>query len=204
MVYVRSGSGAVEFKGQGGDDRSAVIGGYALKWDDVFVYNEWWSDRTVHERFAASAFDGAIGSVHYLLEHEGMSLASTDAGHLFVTRDETGLATRAELDTGNPRSQELLSGVRRGDVNGQSVGVSGVTYDTKEIADGVFERTVTAVEKLWEVSAVTWPAYKDTSVSEERRRKVARAPSPLYDAVRHMAVARYESATRNSNRRKMP
>ena len=67
----------------------------------------------------------------------------------------------ADLDMKNPRAQELASAIERGDVNKMSFAFSVADGgQTKE--DGL--RTLTDLD-LFEVSAVTWPAYDSTTLS---------------------------------------
>ena len=89
-----------------------------------------------------------------------LPLASTQSGTLRLSEDQHGLKMEADLDMKNPRAAELASAIERGDVNKMSFAFSvGPDGQTKE--NGL--RTLTDLD-LYEVSAVTWPAYNSTSL----------------------------------------
>lgn len=86
---------------------------------------------------------------------------------LQLMADDVGLHFRARLDPKNPRAEELFSAVKRGDITGMSVAmVVARDGDRWENINSVFpSRTITRVERIIEISAVTHPAYDDTSIS---------------------------------------
>ena len=67
----------------------------------------------------------------------------------------------AELDPANPKAQELASALKRGDMNKMSFAFT-VLPEGQTREDGL--RTIEDVERLYEVSVVTLPAYSSTSV----------------------------------------
>ena len=77
-----------------------------------------------------------------------------------LSEDSHGLLMEADLDMKNPRAAELASAIERGDVNKMSFAFS-VAKDGETREDGL--RTLTDLD-LYEVSAVTWPAYDSTSI----------------------------------------
>ena len=94
-----------------------------------------------------------------------------DAGALahstmqLVVMDD-GLHIRADLDVeGNPRAKELYSAVSRGDVSGMSF----MFTVNKDAWDGLDTshptRHITEIGRVFEVSAVTFPAYEQTSIN---------------------------------------
>ena len=142
------------------DDGSLKIGGYAA------TFNSEATGLNFREVIAPGAFTRALASadpVFLLVNHdmEGIPLASTQSGTLNLRQDSTGLYMEATLDPANPKAQELSSAVRRGDMDKMSfaftVSPEGQTKDA-----GL--RTLTDIERLYEVSVVTLPAYDSTSV----------------------------------------
>ena len=67
----------------------------------------------------------------------------------------------AELDPANPKAQELASALKRGDMNKMSFAFT-VKPEGQYKEDGL--RTIEDIERLYEVSVVTLPAYSSTSV----------------------------------------
>jgi len=142
------------------DDGSLKIGGYAA------TFNSEASGLNFREVIAPGAFTRALASddpVFLLVNHdmEGIPLASTQSGTLKLRQDTTGLYMEATLDPANPKAQELSSALRRGDMDKMSfaftVSPEGQTRDA-----GL--RTINDIERLYEVSVVTLPAYDSTSV----------------------------------------
>lgn len=79
--------------------------------------------------------------------------------------EEDGMHIRVNLDVErNSEAKSLYSAVDRGDVSGMSFMFS-VDEDSWEGLDTEMpKRTITSVGKIFEVSAVTFPAYEQTSI----------------------------------------
>lgn len=97
-------------------------------------------------------------------------------GSLKLSIDEVGL--RYEFDA--PKTalgDELLEMLRRGDINQSSFAFTVAQNGDKwEKKDGKYYRTITKIEKLYDVSPVYTPAYSSTSVGcrsyEEYKQKI--------------------------------
>ena len=141
-------------------DGSLRIGGYAA------TFNKEADGLNFREQIAPGAFTRALQSgdpVFLLVNHdmEGIPLASTQSGTLQLRQDKTGLYIEAELDPANPKAQELSSALKRGDMNKMSFAFT-VQPDGQTREDGL--RTINEIDRLFEVSVVTLPAYSSTSV----------------------------------------
>lgn len=142
------------------EDGSFRIGGYAA------TFNQEADGLSFREVIAPGAFTRALQSeepVFLLVNHDmdGIPLASTQSGTLQLREDSTGLYMEAELDPANPKAQELASALKRGDMNKMSFAFT-VTREGQHKEDGL--RTINDIERLYEVSVVTLPAYSSTSV----------------------------------------
>jgi HK97 family phage prohead protease len=83
-----------------------------------------------------------------------------------MTVEEDGLHIRVNLDVeNNSDARSLYSAVERGDIDGMSFMfvVDGELWEEEESDHP--KRTITDIEKVFEVSAVTFPAYEQTSIS---------------------------------------
>ena len=82
-----------------------------------------------------------------------------------MTVTERGMEIRVDLDIeNNPRAAELYSAVKRGDITGMSFMFS-VNKDSWDDIDGDHPtRTILAIRKVYEVSAVAFPAYPQTEL----------------------------------------
>lgn len=77
------------------------------------------------EMIKAEAFKSTLTEnpdVSLLIMHEGLPLASTKSGTLRLWESERGLEVEAELDMMNPMTQQVASGVSRGDITEMSFG----------------------------------------------------------------------------------
>ena len=80
--------------------------------------------------------------------------------------DEQGMEIRVDLDTeNNADARSLYSAVSRGDITGMSFMFT-VASDTWADEDTDYpKRTINQISRVFEVSAVTFPAYAQTSIN---------------------------------------
>ena len=142
------------------EDGSLKIAGYAATFGNEAT------GLNFREVIAPGAFTRALSNdnpVFLLVNHDmdGIPLASTQSGTMRLAQDKIGLRMEADLDPANPRAQELASALRRGDITKMSFAFT-VGPDGQTREDGL--RTLTEIDHLYEVSAVTLPAYDDTVI----------------------------------------
>jgi Escherichia/Staphylococcus phage prohead protease len=107
--------------------------------------------------------------VRLLINHEDLPLARTKSGTLELREDPRGLHVFARLDKNDPDVVRLRGKMQRGDVDQMSFAFTlredGDTWDTTE--DGSIVRTLRedGANELFDVSVVTYPAYRATDVS---------------------------------------
>lgn len=122
------------------------------------------------ERFAPGAFDQVIDQdqdVVAAIDHNmSKVIGRRSSGTLRLKSDGTGLAFEVDLPE-TSYAADLRELVNRGDITGASVGYlpapGGEVFSRSK--DGTSLTTVTIVERLRDVSPVTWPAYAGTDVS---------------------------------------
>jgi len=112
-------------------------------------------------------------------ENSTMQMSVTDAG----------MDIRVDLDTeNNAEARALYSAVRRGDMSGMSF-MFIVDSDSWEDIDTEYpKRTITSIRKVFEVSAVAFPAYEGTSI------QAASEGDPLDSARASLESARKQAA----------
>lgn len=122
------------------------------------------------ETIAPGAFSDTLGGdIRALIDHESrLVLGRTTAGTLELREDETGLWGRVRINQSDQDAMNLYERVRRRDVDQCSFGFDILDEETETKENGVIKWTIKKVE-LYEVSVVTFPAYKDTSVSARKR-----------------------------------
>lgn len=119
------------------------------------------------------ALDGAdLRDIRLLVNHDTNQLPLARSRNnnanstMQFTVESDGMHMRADLDIqNNARAAELYSAVKRGDVSGMSFmfQVNGDKWENLD--EEVPTRHITSIGKVYEVSAVTFPAYEATSVN---------------------------------------
>ena len=105
--------------------------------------------------------------VRCLVDHLPSSiLGRSTAGTLRLREDNVGLAIECDLPETRLGEDTLIS-IRRGDLNSMSFGFICVDESWSVMPDGTKLRTVSDAD-LFDVSVVTYPAYKSSSVGVAR------------------------------------
>ena len=155
-------------KGENGEE-SRRIEGYAL------VFNSRSEDLGgFTEIIAPEALEGVLerSDILALLNHSTergvLARFRNGGGSLELTVDETGLRYSFEA----PRTalgDEVLEGVRRGDISGSSFAFTVRDEQWTEESEGRYLRTIRGFDQLFDVSPVYHPAYEATSVEVDSR-----------------------------------
>lgn len=137
------------------------------------VYNErtnlGWYDEVIADGALSKA---DLRDVRFLINHntDMIPLARSRNNNANSTMqleviEGKGMTIRVDLDTeNNAEAKSLYSAVNRGDISGMSFMFT-VDADTWEDIDTEHPtRTITDISKVFEVSAVTFPAYEATSI----------------------------------------
>ncbi len=110
--------------------------------------------------------------VRFLVNHDTNSIPFARSRNnnknstMQLSKEADGLHIKVTLDTeNNPRAKELHSAVERGDIDQMSF-MFRVDGDKWEDLDSDHPtRHITSISKIFEVSAVTFPAYEGTSIN---------------------------------------
>ena len=145
-----------------------VIEGIPIVYDAETDIGGMWKE--IVDRGALDQAD--LKDVRFLVNHDVDSIPlarsrnNNENSTMQMTVEPDGLHIRVDLDTeGNPRAKELYSAVKRQDISGMSFMFS-VKADSWEDLDSDYPtRHITALDKVFEVSAVTFPAYEQTSIN---------------------------------------
>ena len=151
-----------------GDGEKRVEGYATVFMTPYMLYHEpgW----TVMEQIDTRAFDECdMDDVIMQYDHQGRVFARTGNGTLFVSADDVGLKTRAELggtELGRQVYEEIEGGYTTKMSFGFRVGEEERTVtEDYENNETVVMRTITKIAKLYDVSAVSLPANSATSIS---------------------------------------
>lgn len=138
-----------------------------------------------YEEVASGSFAKTLneGDARFLVDHDtSLLVARVSADDLRLSEDAFGLAVEADLDTELSYVRDLARNLEKRRITGMSFGFRVVkddwTTETVSTSDGqeadVEVRTIREVE-LFEVSAVTFPAYDETDAA---LRAVSFRPDP--------------------------
>lgn len=128
--------------------------------------NFWSEEDPFFEVIEPGAFAGAdMRDVVALFDHGGLPLARTSSKTLILNEDERGLKYEFE-PAASGVAKDIISALERRDIQHSSFAFTVRKGGQKIIEDGgETVRYITAVDRLYDVSLVTRPAYPDTSVT---------------------------------------
>ena len=143
---------------------SREVSGYAVVFDslsnDLGGFNE---------IITRNALDGVIekSDVFCLLNHDKskgvLARSNKGTGSLTLEIDSKGLKYRFEAPK-TALGDELLEGLRRGDISASSFAFTVGSDSWEKREDGSYLRKINSIKELFDVSPVWQPAYSDTSV----------------------------------------
>lgn len=156
-----------EVRAEQDEDHGSIITGQPIVFDeptDIGWYKEIIADGALD--------DTDLRDVRFLVNHntDMIPLARSRNNNANSTMQlsvvpGSGLAIRVDLDTeNNAEAKSLYSAVSRGDITGMSFmyTVDGDAWD--DLDSDYPTRTITNISRVFEVSAVTFPAYEATSI----------------------------------------
>ena len=155
-----------EVRAEKNEDHGAFITGTPIVFDQKTDMG--WYEETI-SRDALK--DTELKDVPLLVGHNtsmiplARSRNNNENSTMQLTVTETGMDIRADLDVeNNPKAKELYSAVQRGDMNGMSFMFT-VDKDSWDDIDTDYpKRTIMSIRRVFEVSAVTFPAYPQTTI----------------------------------------
>lgn len=144
------------------DSGEPILTGRFVAYGDIYQV---WEGAT--ESIAPGAFRNSIHQdVRALYNHnDDIVLGRTSAGTLELEDREDGLWGTIKINPNDSDAMNAYERIKRGDVTGCSFGFNIKSEETENRADGTVHWTITEVDPLFEVSAVTFPAYEATHVS---------------------------------------
>ena len=151
-----------------GQEQSFMVEGYATTFNDEY---ELLRDGkyVVMEQIDRNAFkDTDMSDVVFMLDHEGRVYARTRNGSLGLEIDDHGLLTRTNLGlTESSRSvyEDIDAGLYDRMSFAFTVKEDVFTEEERDNGDIIIHRNITQIGKLYDVSAVSFPANPNTDIS---------------------------------------
>lgn len=152
------------------DEKNYFVTGYASTFEPYLLFED--MGVKFYERIEPTAFDGAdMSDVVFLRDHEGQVLARTKNGLIELSTDAHGLFTRTNLGA-TEAAREMFEEIDVGNYSQMSFSfvVEPETDVYEEQGDSV-TRIITRVKKLYDISAVAFPANPGTDIGVSFRSK---------------------------------
>ena len=148
------------------EEKKYIVEGYASTFEPYVLLSMDGID--YKEQIEPTAFDDAdLSDVVFRVDHEGRVYARTSAGTVEVWHDEHGLGQRTDLSR-TAAARELFADIEAGNYPKMSfafrVAEDGDTYDRK-----THTRIIKRIEKVFDVSPVSFPANPGTELSVSTR-----------------------------------
>lgn len=136
------------------------------------------------------ALDGAdLRDVRFLVNHDtkriplARSRRNNGNSTMYLQPDFEGMSIRVSLDTeNNADARALYSAVKRGDITGMSFAFSVESEKWYNLESDYPTREIEKIGRVVEVSAVTFPAYQDTTISAREKETVEKAREEVRQA----------------------
>lgn len=169
------------------DGGNAILEGHAAVFNSKTSIGDWFN-----EIIDRGAFDGCdFTDVPLFVNHEtdkvplARSRRNNGNSTMTLSIDDVGLSIRAELDIENNQdAKQVYSAIQRGDITGMSFSFSvGDDDDSWDDLDSDMPtRSIHRIAKVYEVSAVNWPAYDDTDINARDKKALDNAKLALKNA----------------------
>lgn len=151
-----------------GEEKNYIVEGYATTFNEAYeLYRD--GKYVVREMVSKEAFkDTDMTDVIFQIDHEGRVYARTRNRSLSLEVDEHGLKTTTDLGL-TESSRSVYEDIDKGLYDRMSFAftVSKDSYTEEEMENGdiIVTRTILGIGKLYDVSAVSFPANPYTDIS---------------------------------------
>lgn len=155
-------------KREEGAEQSYMVEGYATTFNEEYeLYRE--GNYVVMEQIDKDAFKNTdVSDVVFMLDHEGRVYARTRNGSLTLEVDDHGLLTKTNLGL-TESSRSVFEDIDAGLYDRMSFAftVDADEWHEEELENGdvILHRSITGIRKLYDVSAVSFPANPNTDIS---------------------------------------
>jgi HK97 family phage prohead protease len=167
------------------EDEKPVIEGHAAVYDKKTKIGDWFFEVIERGAFNDCDFDDVL----FCINHEtqkipvARSRRNNKNSTMQLNTDDQGLAVKAYPDIdNNAESKSLYYSVQRGDIDGMSFIFRVAEERWEDLDKPIPTRHITKFKKVFEVSAVTMPAYRDTNISARDQQALENARMALENA----------------------
>ena len=163
---VRSLEFEIRAEETGSEERAGRLTGTPI------VFNQVTDLGFIREMIEPGALDSTdLRDVRFLVGHDtsmiplARSRNNNENSTMQLSVNDNGMDIRVDLDIeNNPRAKELYSAVKRGDISGMSFMFTVDKDAWEDLESEQPLRRITSISRVFEVSAVTFPAYEGTNI----------------------------------------
>ena len=152
------------------EDAKEIVTGYASTFEEYTLRDL--GDEIWTERISPNAFDEAdMSDVVFLRDHAGQVFARTKNGTITITADAKGLLTRTDLSR-TSGARQMYEDIAAENYTQMSFGfiVSKQHFEQEQRDDKlVIHRVIDGIRKVFDISAVAFPANPTTEISTVTR-----------------------------------
>lgn len=143
------------------EDNGYIVEGYASTFEPYLLFKE--GGIEFYERIDERAFDNTdMTDVIFLRDHEGAVMARTKNGTIELSVDSHGLKSKTDLGL-TERSRDMYEDIAVR--NYTQMSFSFIVDDDEYIDDGEkITRHIKSIEKIFDISAVAFPANSGTDI----------------------------------------
>ena len=149
------------------EETDNTLEGYAAIYGEKTAIGDWF-----YEIIERGAFDKCnLDDVALFVNHDmnevplARSRRNNKNSTLYLQTDDQGLKIRATLDTeNNSDAKKTYSAIKRGDMDGMSFCFTIKDAEWLDIDSDMPTRVIKSVSRVYEVSAVNYPAYEGTEI----------------------------------------
>lgn len=180
-----------------GSSPSFLVEGYASTFEEYQLWED--EDMILRERIEPTAFDNAdMSDVVFLLDHTGRVYARTKNDTVQLKTDEKGLFTRTDLSK-TSASREVYEDIEAGNYSQMSFAfvVEADRFEEKR-AEGektIYTRIIDRIAKVFDISAVGFPANPTTNIGVATR-------AAFDGAIEQLTTERLENEKKSEERLK--
>lgn len=147
-------------------EENYIVEGYASTFDEYLLFSD--GENDFYERIDPHAFDNTdMSDVVFLVDHEGRVYARTRNGSVQLLHDDTGLFSRVDLSRSSS-ARGVYEDIECGNYDSMSFAFI-VEDDEITRDDKGYHRVIKSVGKLFDISAVSFPANPYTSIGKSAR-----------------------------------
>lgn len=173
-----------------GEPDEHIIDGHAAVYSRQTVIGDWFN-----EIIEPGAFNGCdLTDVPFIVNHDerkiplARSRNNNGNSTLTLTVDDIGLAFSASVDTeNNAEARQLYSAIQRGDIDGMSYCFRVQDEAWTDLDADMPTRHILKISKVFEISAVTFPAYEDTDINARSEQMVLESAREALESARAKA-----------------